>query len=136
MLQKTLERLAELLNKVQKALGEYLERERTAFPRFYFVGDEDLLEMIGNSKDATKTLKHLRKMFAGIHSVVFDAEGAMAMAMLSHEGEEVPFVTPVNVQVRMPATLLLAPPPPSKPPREPCIDAPHGVLSAGRAARQ
>lgn len=38
--QKSLERLADLLGKIQKALGEYLERERTSFPRFYFVGDE------------------------------------------------------------------------------------------------
>ena len=29
-----LERLADLLNKIQKALGEYLERERASFPRY------------------------------------------------------------------------------------------------------
>ncbi len=46
-IQKLLERLADLLAKIQKALGEYLERERSSFPRFYFVGDEDLL---GNLK--------------------------------------------------------------------------------------
>ena len=50
-IQRSLERLAEMLSKIQKALGEYLERQRAAFPRFYFVGDEDLLEIIGNSKD-------------------------------------------------------------------------------------
>lgn len=32
--QRQLERLADLLNKIQKALGEYLERERASFPRF------------------------------------------------------------------------------------------------------
>lgn len=31
--QRQLERLADLLNKIQKALGEYLERERSSFPR-------------------------------------------------------------------------------------------------------
>ena len=30
---KSLERLADLLAKIQKALGEYLERERSSFPR-------------------------------------------------------------------------------------------------------
>lgn len=49
--QRLLERLADMLSKIQKALGEYLERERSSFPRFYFVGDEDLLEIMGNSKD-------------------------------------------------------------------------------------
>jgi dynein heavy chain 1 len=37
-------------------------------------------------------------MFAGIHAVVFDPSGAHAVAMLSHEGEEVRFVAPVDVQ--------------------------------------
>jgi dynein heavy chain 1 len=64
--QKSLERLAELLNKIQKALGEYLERERVSFPRFYFVGDEDLLEIIGNSNDTLRIAKHFKKMFAGL----------------------------------------------------------------------
>lgn len=31
--QRSLERLQELLHKIQKALGEYLERERASFPR-------------------------------------------------------------------------------------------------------
>lgn len=31
--QRSLERLADLLGKIQKALGEYLERERSSFPR-------------------------------------------------------------------------------------------------------
>ena len=31
--QKQLERLADLLTKIQKALGDYLEKERASFPR-------------------------------------------------------------------------------------------------------
>ncbi len=46
-IQDILERLADFLAKIQKALGEYLDRERSSFPRFYFVGDENLLEIIG-----------------------------------------------------------------------------------------
>ncbi|KAF2121658.1 dynein heavy chain [Lophiotrema nucula] len=86
--QKSLERLAELLNKIQKALGEYLERERVSFPRFYFVGDEDLLEIIGNSNDTLRIAKHLRKMFAGISGLVNDENGTI-IGFTSKEGEEV-----------------------------------------------
>ncbi|KAF2473666.1 uncharacterized protein BDR25DRAFT_256486 [Lindgomyces ingoldianus] len=86
--QKSLERLAELLNKIQKALGEYLERERVSFPRFYFVGDEDLLEIIGNSNDTLRIAKHLRKMFAGISGLVTD-ENSTILGFTSKEGEEV-----------------------------------------------
>lgn len=38
-LEKTLERLLELLDLVKKALGDYLETQRSVFARFYFVGD-------------------------------------------------------------------------------------------------
>jgi dynein heavy chain 1, cytosolic len=86
--QKSLERLAELLNKIQKALGEYLERERVSFPRFYFVGDEDLLEIIGNSNDTLRIAKHFKKMFAGLSGLIMDEESVIS-GFTSKEGEEV-----------------------------------------------
>ena len=30
----------------QKALSNFLEDKRSAFPRFYFIGDDDLLEVL------------------------------------------------------------------------------------------
>ena len=57
------------MDKVQKALGDYLELERNSFARFYFVGDENLLEIIGNSKTPQKIQRHLTKMFAGVNSL-------------------------------------------------------------------
>lgn len=87
-IQKSLERLAELLQKIQKALGEYLERERMSFPRFYFVGDEDLLEIIGNSNDILRVSKHFSKMFAGISGLLLEDESIIA-GISSKEGEEV-----------------------------------------------
>ncbi|KAF8746268.1 hypothetical protein AX14_000063 [Amanita brunnescens Koide BX004] len=94
-IQKSLERLADLLNKIQKALGEYLERERSSFPRFYFVGDEDLLEIIGNSKDILRIMKHLKKMFAGISTIILDEDLTQIQGMASREGEEVRFTEPI-----------------------------------------
>lgn len=94
-IQKSLERLADLLNKIQKALGEYLERERASFPRFYFVGDEDLLEIIGNSKDIVRIMKHLKKMFAGIATIKLDDDLTQIQGMASREGEEVAFKEPI-----------------------------------------
>ncbi|RDB29164.1 Cytoplasmic dynein 1 heavy chain 1 [Hypsizygus marmoreus] len=94
-IQKSLERLADLLHKIQKALGEYLERERSSFPRFYFVGDEDLLEIIGNSKDILRVMKHLKKMFAGISTIMLDDDLTEIQGMASREGEEVRFSKPI-----------------------------------------
>lgn len=94
--QKSLERLAELLNKIQKALGEYLEKERVSFPRFYFVGDEDLLEMIGNSNDTLRIAKHFKKMFAGLSGLVMDEETVIS-GFTSKEGEVVRLKKEINL---------------------------------------
>lgn len=94
--QRALERLADLLGKIQKALGEYLERERTSFPRFYFVGDEDLLEIIGNSKNIARLQKHFKKMFAGVASIILNEDNTIITGIASREGEEVVFRTPVS----------------------------------------
>ena len=94
--QRNLERLGDLLAKIQKALGEYLERERAAFPRFYFVGDEDLLEIIGNSKAIGKLQKHFKKMFAGVHGLILSEDEKTILGVSSKEGEELKYVNPVD----------------------------------------
>ncbi|KAK7789348.1 hypothetical protein R5R35_002380 [Gryllus longicercus] len=94
--QRSLERLADLLGKIQKALGEYLERERTSFPRFYFVGDEDLLEIIGNSKNVARLQKHFKKMFAGVAAILLNEDNTVITGIASREGEEVQFLEPVS----------------------------------------
>ncbi|XP_021916201.1 dynein heavy chain, cytoplasmic isoform X2 [Zootermopsis nevadensis] len=94
--QRSLERLADLLGKIQKALGEYLERERTSFPRFYFVGDEDLLEIIGNSKNVARLQKHFKKMFAGVAAILLNEDNTVITGIASREGEEVQFSEPVS----------------------------------------
>ncbi|XP_013140288.1 PREDICTED: dynein heavy chain, cytoplasmic [Papilio polytes] len=94
--QRSLERLADLLGKIQKALGEYLERERSSFPRFYFVGDEDLLEIIGNSKNIARLQKHFKKMFAGVAAIILNDDNTIINGIASREGEEVYFTSPVS----------------------------------------
>jgi dynein heavy chain 1 len=93
-LQKTLERLSELLSKIQKALGDYLESQRTKFARFYFVGDEDLLEIIGNSKDVTNVQRHFSKMFAGITALQSKDNGDLLVSMSSKQAPTAPTGSP------------------------------------------
>ncbi len=96
-LQKNLEKLAEQLTKIQKALGDYLEMQRGRFARFYFVGDEDLLEIIGNSKDVTNVQRHFAKMFAGVTLLKTEANGDVVIGMSSREGEYVSFIDKVKI---------------------------------------
>lgn len=95
--QQSIERLSDLLAKVQKALGEYYEQERQRFARFYFIGDEDLLEIIGNSNDIKRVEKHLNKMFAGISGLIYDHDNSTIDGVCSKEGEEVLFSSKINL---------------------------------------
>ncbi|XP_019521077.1 PREDICTED: cytoplasmic dynein 2 heavy chain 1 [Hipposideros armiger] len=79
------------LQRCQKSLNEFLEEKRSAFPRFYFIGDDDLLEILGQSTNPSVIQSHLKKLFAGINSVCFDEESKHITAMKSLEGEVVPF---------------------------------------------
>eukprot|EP01155_Anaeramoeba_flamelloides_P010253 Anaeramoba_flamelloidesa325155_517.p1 GENE.a325155_517~~a325155_517.p1 ORF type:complete len:3661 (-),score=1024.13 a325155_517:18-11000(-) len=97
-LQKTLERLKEMLKKVEKALGQYLEKQRAAFPRFYFVGDPDLLEIIGNSKQIDRIQRHFKKMFAGIASLKMETDNTVIGGMISSEGETIEF--PIKIEYK------------------------------------
>lgn len=54
------------LDESQKILLQLLERKRTEFPRFYFVSNDDLFELLGNSKDSEKVNKHIKKCFEGV----------------------------------------------------------------------
>lgn len=57
------------LERVQGALDGYLDVKRLAFPRFHFLAADDLLEMLGPSKDPQSVQPHLKKCFEGGQSL-------------------------------------------------------------------
>ncbi|NXG46652.1 DYHC2 protein, partial [Psilopogon haemacephalus] len=89
-IRNTLITILDQLQRCQRSLVEYLEEKRSAFPRFYFIGDDDLLEILGQSMNPLVIQSHLKKLFAGINSVSFDEEFKYIVAMKSVEGETVP----------------------------------------------
>lgn len=58
----------------EKALAEYLETKRLAFPRFYFVSSSDLLDILSNGNQPEIVAKHLTKLFDSMARLKFDPE--------------------------------------------------------------
>jgi hypothetical protein len=83
-------------------LGAYLESKQKYFPRFYFLPNEDLIEILGDANKPKLVTKHLSKIFEGIYDLEFKSvlkepleEGdppvydEQILKIISREGEEI-----------------------------------------------
>ncbi|KAG8139083.1 hypothetical protein E2320_001864 [Naja naja] len=79
----------------EKALAEYLETKRLAFPRFYFVSSADLLDILSKGAQPKQVTCHLIKLFDNTADLKFqdneDEHSNIVLGMYSKEKEYVPF---------------------------------------------
>ncbi|KAJ3281611.1 Dynein heavy chain 6, axonemal [Borealophlyctis nickersoniae] len=97
-----------LLDQIQKCLEDYLESKRLLFPRFYFLSNEELLEILSQTRNPQAVQPHLGKCFDAIKSLEFSSGDPKAIdiaAMLSPEGERVPFAKTIKARGNVEAWL-------------------------------
>ncbi|XP_050084093.1 dynein axonemal heavy chain 6 [Anopheles aquasalis] len=90
-----------LLEKVTRCLEAYLEVKRMAFPRLYFLSNDELLEILAQTKNPFAVQPHLPKCFDAIAMIEFAEKTLVSgeepvmtndiKAMISPEGERLEF---------------------------------------------
>ncbi|VFV46779.1 low quality protein: dynein heavy [Lynx pardinus] len=99
----TLIKMNTILEDIQKSLDMYLETKRHIFPRFYFLSNDDLLEILGQSRNPEAVQPHLKKCFDNVKLLRMQKVGGPssrweAVGMFSGDGEYVDFLHSVLLE--------------------------------------
>uniref|UniRef100_A0A8C5LFK9 Dynein, axonemal, heavy chain 14 n=1 Tax=Jaculus jaculus TaxID=51337 RepID=A0A8C5LFK9_JACJA len=106
---ETLQNCNTILEHIKKSLEDYLEIKRMIFPRFYFLSNTELLEVLANSKNPESVQPYLVKCFENIKQVLIWKEevGPPAVKMLiSAEGEGVLLSKKIRVRTAVEQWLI------------------------------
>ncbi|XP_051799543.1 dynein axonemal heavy chain 2 isoform X2 [Acanthochromis polyacanthus] len=105
-LPEKLSKISAKLEEILKALNVYLETKRQTFPRFYFLSNDDLVEILGQSQNPEAIQSHMKKCFDNIKSLRIEmGKHNRACGMYSADGEYVEFVS--HVQLGRPVEVWL-----------------------------
>lgn len=98
---KHLEQIQKDLKVCEKALNEFLDSKRRAFPRFYFVSVNDLLDILSNGNNPQKINRHMAKIFQAVGKFTLKETGdrPTATEMISCVGTEtVPYTKELKLE--------------------------------------
>jgi dynein heavy chain len=102
LLRNTLPILLAELERCQKSLDGYLEQKRNKFPRFYFVSNPVLLQVLSKGSDPQSVQIYYEKIFDSIDRVVHDKKDKRQIlimkSIVGQDEEVIPLSKPVMAQ--------------------------------------
>lgn len=98
-----LSEMAEELAGIVRCLSKFLEKQRSRFPRFFFLSDNDLLHVLSvTSSGIEGLLPHISKLFPGVASFSFEVHNSCVIidSVCSREGESLRFSQPITLSAK------------------------------------
>ncbi|KAK2709809.1 hypothetical protein QYM36_013474, partial [Artemia franciscana] len=92
---KKLQEALHSLQDIQRGLDEYLDKKRVFFPNFYFLSNDELLEILSKTKDPKMVEPYLKRVFDQINRLEFSSSGEI-VAVYSSSDERIPFYRRVD----------------------------------------
>lgn len=100
VLEKQLKYFELLIDQIQKSLDNYLQSKRMAFPRLFFISDDELLDLLAQAKNPYQLQTHMRKLFENVAQMEIvnnvQAGGLEIVSLMSEEGEKLQLVGSVK----------------------------------------
>jgi len=80
-------------------MEDYLETKRSIFPRFYFISNEELVEILSLSHQPDLIQIHLKKLFDNIKNLrLLTKKSILANGIISNENEEINLISTLSLE--------------------------------------
>eukprot|EP00116_Pleurobrachia_bachei_P010577 sb/3470839/ len=99
-----------LLDQINKCLEDYLESKRLIFPRFYFLSNDELLQILAQTRNPLAVQPHLSKCFDAIKALEFgtvqdarpsSGERAKTPSQVQHSNDIIAMLSPDGERVAL-----------------------------------
>lgn len=94
---KNLLHCATLLDRIKEGVLQHLEKKRLSFPRFFFLSNHEVFEILSQYKNPLLVQPHLKKCFQAIDKLKFDSQ-LVIHGMYSKQMEYVKFLSVIKTE--------------------------------------
>ena len=94
----------QILETCQKSLNEYLDIKKKIFPRFYFVSNVALLDILSNGNNPPAIMPYVSDCYDALSKLIFSTNEETgetiideAHTMIAKDGEQIQLLTPFKI---------------------------------------